>query len=74
MLTDAIHSWGFVGYAGTDCSAADNIASAHHYAPDAPHAYAAALNSGATDLICNVHNSGGRGSNMGPPCLPTCAH
>jgi beta-glucosidase len=55
MLSDTIRSWGFSGYCGTDCSAADGIFDAHGYANDITHAYADAVN-GGTDLICNPHN------------------
>ena len=56
MLADAIRGWGFTGYTGTDCGAADGIFSNHNYAEDAAHGYAVGLNSGGFDLICNPHN------------------
>ncbi len=56
LLADAIRGWGFTGYTGTDCSAADGIFDNHHYAEDAAHGYALGLNSGGFDLICNPHN------------------
>ena len=55
LLSDSIRSWGFEGYCGTDCSAADGIFDAHGFASDLPHAYADAIN-GGTDLSCNPHN------------------
>jgi len=56
MLSDAIRGWGFTGYVGTDCSAADNIHNNYHYASDPAHGYAIGLNTGGFDLICNPHN------------------
>lgn len=56
MLSDTIRGWGFTGYVGTDCSAADNIFHTYHYAQDMAHGYAVGLNTGGYDLICNPHN------------------
>ena len=56
MLSDTIRGWGFTGYVGTDCSAADNIYHTHHFAQDMAHGYALGLNTGGYDLICNPHN------------------
>jgi|EP01046_Picozoa_sp_COSAG06_P039330 beta-D-xylosidase 4 len=56
LLADTIRGWGFTGYTGTDCSAADGIFDNHNYAEDTAHGYAVGLNSGGYDLICNPHN------------------
>ncbi len=52
LLTDYLRrSWGFNGYVVSDCGAVNDVATGHHYAPDAVHAGAVSLQAG-TDIEC----------------------
>jgi beta-glucosidase len=52
LLRDHLRvAWKFDGYVVSDCAAVADIFTGHHYAPDMPHAAAAALK-GGTDLEC----------------------
>ncbi len=52
LLRDRLRgAWDFKGYVVSDCDAVGDIAEYHHYAADATHAAAAALNAGV-DLNC----------------------
>ena len=52
LLRDHLRdAWGFDGYVVSDCAAAADIFTGHHYAPDMPHAAADAVKAG-TDLEC----------------------
>jgi beta-glucosidase len=52
LLRDHLRgAWGFDGYVVSDCAAVGDIATGHRFAPDFPHAAAAALKAG-TDLEC----------------------
>ena len=52
LLRDHLrNAWHFDGYVVSDCGAISDVDIGHHYAPDMPHAAAAALKAGA-DLEC----------------------
>jgi beta-glucosidase len=52
LLTDHLRAyWGFDGYVVSDCGAAGDVATGHHYAPDFAHAAAVSVKAG-TDLEC----------------------
>ncbi|MFZ0690754.1 MAG: glycoside hydrolase family 3 N-terminal domain-containing protein, partial [Acidobacteriaceae bacterium] len=68
LLQDHLrNAWHFDGYVVSDCAAAADIFTGHHYAPDMPHAAADAVKAG-TDLEC------GYGEGQAYPTLVDAVH
>jgi beta-glucosidase len=68
LLTDHLRNdWHFDGYVVSDCAAAADIYTGHHYAPDMAHAAADAVKAG-TDLEC------GYGQGQAFPALVDAVH
>jgi beta-glucosidase len=68
LLRDHLRdAWHFDGYVVSDCAAVADVNTGHHYAPDMPHAAAAALKAG-TDVEC------GYGQGQAFPALVDAVH
>jgi beta-glucosidase len=68
LLRDHLRdAWHFDGYVVSDCAAVADVNTGHHFAPDMPHAAAAAVKAG-TDLEC------GFGKGQAYPALVDAVH
>ena len=69
LLTDALRTdMGFSGWVVSDCGAVTNIATKHHYLPNATYAAAAAIAAGV-DIFCDPEAQASRAAT---PCTPAC--
>ena len=70
LLTDALRiDMGFSGWVVSDCGAITNVATKHHYLPNATYAAAAAITAGV-DIFCDPE---ARASRAAAPCTPRCS-